>query len=113
VNHSVKNGPAPHAVARLRATCLALDGQRPRLDRGEPRKPRCERCRLAPTHCACALHASVPARAGMCLLMAPFEALKPSNTGWLVADVVPDTQAFAWSRTHVDLALTTLLDDPR
>jgi len=113
VNHPVKNGPAPHAVARLRATCLALDGQRPRLDRGEPRKPRCERCRLAPTHCACALHASVPARAGMCLLMAPFEALKPSNTGWLVADVVPDTQAFAWSRTHVDPALTALLDDPR
>jgi DTW domain-containing protein YfiP len=45
--------------------------------------------------------------------MAPFEALKPSNTGWLVADVVPDTHAFAWSRTAVDPALLALLADPR
>jgi len=30
-----------------------------------------------------------------------------------VADVVPDTQAFAWSRTQADPALTALLDDPR
>jgi len=104
---------APHAVARLRAACLAGNEQRPRLDRGEPRKARCERCRLAPTHCACALRASVPTRAGVCLLMAEFEPLKPSNTGWLVADVVPDTHAFAWSRTRVDPALATLLDDAR
>jgi DTW domain-containing protein YfiP len=104
---------APHAVARLRAACLAGDEQRPRLDRGEPRKPRCDRCRLAPTHCACALRASVPTRAGVCLLMAGFEALKPSNTGWLVADVVPDTHAFVWSRTQVDPVLEALLDDPR
>jgi len=104
---------APHAVARLRAACLAGNERRPRLDRGEPRKPRCERCRLAPTHCACALRTSVPTRAGVCLLMPEFEALKPSNTGWLVADVVPDTHAFAWSRTHVDPALPALLDDSR
>jgi DTW domain-containing protein YfiP len=113
VNDQVKDADAPHAVARLRAACLADNEQRPRLDRGEPRKPRCERCRLAPTHCACALRASVPTRAGVCLLMAEFEALKPSNTGWLVADVVPDTQAFAWSRTRVEPALLALLDDPR
>jgi len=112
VNDRPEDG-APHAVARLRAACLAGDEQRPRLDRGEPRRPRCDRCRLAPTHCACALRASVPTRAGICLLMAGFEALKPSNTGWLVADVVPDTHAFAWSRTHVDPALEALLDDPR
>ena len=111
VNDQVKD--AAHAVARLRAVCLADNALRPRLDRGQPRKPRCERCRLAPTHCACALRASVPTRAGMCLLMAEFEALKPSNTGWLVADVVPDTHAFAWSRTRVDPALLALLDDAR
>jgi hypothetical protein len=113
---AVVNDPAKdaaHAVARLRTACLADNATRPRLDRGEPRKPRCERCRLAPTHCACALRASVPARAGVCLLMAGFEALKPSNTGWLVADVVPDTHAFAWSRTCVDPGLLALLDDAR
>jgi len=49
----------------------------------------------------------------MCLLMGAFEALKPSNTGWLVADVVPDTHAFAWSRTAVEPGLLGLLDDPR
>jgi len=112
VNGPVDPGPG-HAVARLRAACLAHDEQRPRLDRGEPRRPRCAGCRLPPTHCACALRPRVATHAGVCLLMAPFEALKPSNTGWLVADVVPDTQAFAWSRTHVDTALTALLDDPR
>ena len=55
----------------------------------------------------------MPTRAGLCLLMAEFEPLKPSNTGWLVADVAPDTLAFAWSRTAVDPALLALLADPR
>ena len=86
---------------------------RPRLDRGEARKERCAGCRLIPSHCACALRASAPTRAGVCLLMAEFEPLKPSNTGWLVADVVPDTFAFAWSRTHEDPALLALLADPQ
>ena len=104
---------AQHAVARLREACLASDEARPRLDRGEPRKQRCANCRLIPSHCACALRPRVPTRAGICLLMAPFEPLKPSNTGWLVADVVPDTFAFAWSRLAVDPALTALLADPR
>jgi DTW domain-containing protein YfiP len=47
----------------------------------------------------------------MCLLMGGEEPLKPSNTGWLIADVVPDTFAFAWSRTAPDAALLTLLAD--
>ena len=107
------NIPPPHAVARLRDACLATDGARPRLDRGADRKERCPACRLIPSHCACALRPRVPTRAGVCLLMAPFEPLKPSNTGWLVADVVPDTFAFAWSRLAVDPALQALLADPR
>ena len=40
------------------------------------------------------------------------EPMKPSNTGWLIADLVPDTSAFSWSRTGVDQALLALLDDP-
>jgi DTW domain-containing protein len=55
----------------------------------------------------------VPTRAVFCLLMAAFEPLKPSNTGWLIADVVPDTAAFAWSRVAVEPALLALLDDPQ
>ena len=49
----------------------------------------------------------------MCLLMADIEPLKPSNTGWLIADVVPDTFAFGWARTEVDPALIALLNDPQ
>jgi DTW domain-containing protein YfiP len=49
----------------------------------------------------------------MCLIMADIEALKPSNTGWLVADVVADTFAFGWARTEVDPALLALLLDPQ
>ena len=53
----------------------------------------------------------MPVRAGVCLIMADIEPLKPSNTGWLVADVVTDTFAFGWARTSVDTALLALLRD--
>ena len=45
--------------------------------------------------------------------MADIEPLKPSNTGWLIADVVADTFAFGWARTEVDPALLALLVDPQ
>ena len=45
--------------------------------------------------------------------MADIEPLKPSNTGWLIADVVADTFAFGWARTSVDPALLRLLTDPQ
>jgi DTW domain-containing protein len=99
-----------HAVARLRASRLARS-VKPFLARGGPRGERCAGCRLLPSHCLCGLRPSVPTRAGMCLLMADIEPLKPSNTGWLVADVVADTFAFAWARTEVDPALLALLKD--
>ena len=66
-----------------------------------------------PSHCLCALHPSVATHAAVCLLMADIEPLKPSNTGWLIADVVPDTFAFGWARTEVDPALLALLADPQ
>jgi DTW domain-containing protein YfiP len=45
--------------------------------------------------------------------MADVEPLKPSNTGWLIADVVADTFAFGWARTEIDPALLALLGDPQ
>ncbi len=51
-------------------------------------------------------------RAAVCLLMADIEPLKPTNTGWLIADLVDDTFAFGWSRTEADPALLALLSDP-
>lgn len=102
----------PHAVAALRAARLARSSK-PFLARGGFRRERCESCRLATTHCMCAVRPTVPTRAGVCLLMADIEPLKPSNTGWLVADVVPDTFAFGWARTETDPALLALLADPQ
>ena len=102
----------PHAVSRLRAARLARSSK-PFLARGGPRGPRCAGCRLLPSHCICDLRPDLPVRAGVCLLMADIEPLKPSNTGWLVADVVADTFAFGWARTSVDPALLRLLADPQ
>ncbi len=48
-----------------------------------------------------------------CRVTGDTETLKPSNTGWLVADVVSDTWAFGWSRTAVHPDLLSLLADPR
>ena len=55
----------------------------------------------------------MPTRVGVCLIMGDIEAIKPSNTGWLIADVLPDTFAFGWARTEVDPALLALLADPQ
>lgn len=102
----------PHAVSRLRTERLKRS-TRPFLARGGPHGERCAECRLIVSHCLCALRPVVPTNAGMCLLMAEHEALKPSNTGWLIADVVPETMAFGWARTEVDPALLAVLADPQ
>jgi len=102
----------PHAVSRLRAARLARS-VKPFLARGGSRVERCAGCRVPVSHCLCALRPAVPTRAGVCLLMADIEPLKPSNTGWLIADVVADTFAFGWARTFVDPALLALLADPK
>ena len=102
----------PHAVARLRAARLARSSK-PFLARGGIKGARCDGCRLVPSHCMCHLRPSLSTQAGVCLLMADIEALKPSNTGWLVADVLVDTYAFGWARTETDPALLALLADPQ
>jgi len=101
----------PHAVSLLRAARLARSAK-PFIARGS-RSERCPDCRVTLKHCLCALRPVVPTQAGMCLVMADIEPLKPSNTGWLIADVVPDTAAFGWARTVTDPALLALLADPQ
>ena len=105
-------GDAPHAVSRLRTARLARSSK-PFRARGGSDVPRCPGCRLVLSHCLCAERPVVPTRAGMCLIMADIEPLKPSNTGWLIADVVTDSFAFGWARTEVDPALLALLADPQ
>ena len=100
-----------HAVFRLRDERLARS-TKPFIARGS-KAPRCPRCRVVFSHCLCEWRPKVDADAGICLLMHDVEALKPSNTGWLIADVVPRTSAFGWSRTAVDEQLLALLEDPQ
>ena len=104
--------PPAHAVSRLRTARLAR-ASKPFLARGGPRGERCAGCRLAVSHCLCDLRPDLTTGAGFCLVMADIEPLKPSNTGWLVADMVADTWAFGWARTVVDPALPALLADPQ
>jgi DTW domain-containing protein YfiP len=101
----------PHAVSRLRTERLAR-AVKPFRARGGPAE-RCPGCRVMHSHCLCALRPQVPTRVGICLLMADIEPLKPSNTGWLIADVVADTFAYSWARTEVDPRMLTLLADPQ
>lgn len=72
---------------------------------------RCELCRLAKTFCICELAPKVESKAGFLLLMYDTEVLKPSNTGKLIADLIPDTFAYLWSRTEENPELLELLAD--
>ena len=73
---------------------------------------RCELCRLAKQFCICELAPKVDSQAGFLLLMYDTEVLKPSNTGKLIADLIPDSFAFLWSRTEVNPEIIALLEDP-
>ncbi len=101
----------PHAVSRLREQRMARS-KRPFLARGAL-LVRCQRCRVSIDYCMCAWQPKVTADSAVCLLMHDTEPLKPTNTGWLIADVVPDTFAFSWSRTDVEQRILDLLADPQ
>lgn len=100
-----------HAVSRLRDERLARS-TKPFIARGS-RAPRCPGCRVIFSYCLCAWRSHATAVSAMCLLMHDTEPLKPTNTGWLIADVIEDTHAFGWSRLDVDQRLLALLDDPQ
>ncbi|VEJ56340.1 tRNA-uridine aminocarboxypropyltransferase [Pragia fontium] len=99
-----------NAVLRLRQQRLA-QSTRPFRARG-CRVIRCDRCLLPQIHCLCHTFSGMSAECSFCLLMYDTEPLKPSNTGRLIADILPDTHAFLWSRTHVDPQLLALLSNP-
>lgn len=100
-----------NAVLRLRAERLAR-ATRPFLARGN-RIPRCQCCLLPRKHCLCDTLQPQQARSRFCLVMFDAEPMKPSNTGRLIADILPDTQAFGWSRTEPDPRLLAAVADHR
>jgi DTW domain-containing protein len=74
---------------------------------------RCELCQLAKENCVCQLKVPLNSNVGFLLLMYDTEVLKPSNTGKLIADLIPDTFAFLWSRTTVEQELIELINDEK
>ena len=99
-----------NAVLTLRAQRLAR-ATRPFLARGN-RVVRCQRCLLPVAQCLCTTITPVSARSQFCLVMFDTEPLKPSNTGRLIADILPQTTAFEWSRTAPpEQLLATVSDD--
>ncbi|MGY5955836.1 tRNA-uridine aminocarboxypropyltransferase [Kosakonia sp. BK9b] len=95
-----------NAVLQLRAQRLAR-ATRPFLARGN-RIRRCQRCLLPQRQCLCDTLKPSVANSRFCLVMFDTEPMKPSNTGRLIADILPDTLAFQWSRTAPPKALIDL-----
>lgn len=99
-----------NAVLRLRTARLAR-ATRPFLARGN-RVRRCQRCLLPEKNCLCDTLAPQQARSRFCLVMFDSEPMKPSNTGRLIADILPETEAFGWSRTDPEPALLAAVQNP-
>lgn len=99
-----------NAVLRLRAERLAR-ATRPFLARGN-RVRRCQCCLLVQRYCLCDTITPQPAKSRFCLVMFDTEPMKPSNTGRLIADILPQTEAFQWSRTEPPQALLDLVSNP-
>tara|TARA_Y100000758_G_scaffold280804_1_gene228009 strand:+ start:79 stop:765 length:687 start_codon:yes stop_codon:yes gene_type:complete len=74
---------------------------------------RCEQCLIAKYYCICEGAEYASCDAAVCLLMYHNESFKPSNTGRLIAEIVPDNYAFRWDRTSPDPALLALLNNDK
>lgn len=74
---------------------------------------RCEQCLIAKHYCICNDAEQAECDAAVCLLMYHNESFKPSNTGRLIAEIIPDNHAFRWDRTDPAPALLALINDPQ
>jgi|TARA_E500000178_G_C16778095_1_gene642314 DTW domain-containing protein YfiP len=104
VTQSLKN-----SVLALRAQQIS-ESRREFNARGG-KMDRCEQCLIAKHYCICEGAEYASCNAAVCLLMYHNESFKPSNTGRLIAEIVPDNHAFRWDRTSPDPALLALLSN--
>jgi DTW domain-containing protein YfiP len=74
---------------------------------------RCEQCLIPEKKCICAQRPAISSHSAFCLVMYKNEYYKPTNTGKLIADVIPDNYAFRWDRVAPDPALIELLKNPK
>lgn len=73
---------------------------------------RCHRCLITKALCVCNLVPKVEITDRFLLLMYHGESIKPSNTGRLIAEILPNTLAFKWDRVSVDEDLLSAIEDP-
>ncbi|WP_028112642.1 tRNA-uridine aminocarboxypropyltransferase [Ferrimonas kyonanensis] len=99
-----------NAVLALRQRLMA-ESQRPYRARGATCE-RCQGCLTVVSHCSCRYQLPQQTQVDFCLVMHRKEPLKPTNTGRLIADILPDTSAFIWDRTEPDPAMLAVLQDP-
>ena len=101
----------PHRVDHLRNQCRQTATREFRA-RGISVN-RCPQCLLGSKTCICDWRPSIDAEVDFVLLMHRNEVYKPTNTGRLIADVMPhNCYAFLYHRTEPDPALIGLLQDP-
>lgn len=75
---------------------------------------RCEHCQLAVYACICMWQPQLDSSVEFVLLLHRIEIFKPTNTGRLIADLLPtQTHAFCWSRTEPEQILLDLLRDEK
>lgn len=72
---------------------------------------RCSECMLEERECICGSVKPVPTDIAVCMLMYHAEYYKPSNTGQLICEVVPDNYAFRWHRTELEENLKALIEN--
>lgn len=115
----------PKVAILLKVKALMSDTENCERDpaTGYPRPPRrefkargsfvrrCEQCHLPELNCLCPYRVSAASQAKVWLLTHPLEHHKPTNTGRLIADVLPETEVFTWYRTAPDERLLALLAD--
>lgn len=70
-------------------------------------------CLQGNAFCICDSRRQLTSNTNFLLLMHDDEILKPSNSGRLVADLIPNTTAFLWSRVEVEQSLIDLVNDER
>ena len=102
----------------LKNSVLALRAQQISESRREfnargGKMDRCDQCLIAKHYCICEGAEYASCNAAVCLLMYHNESFKPSNTGRLIAEIVPDNHAFRWDRTSPDPALLALLNNDK
>ncbi|KMT64758.1 tRNA-uridine aminocarboxypropyltransferase [Catenovulum maritimum] len=73
---------------------------------------RCPQCFIAEYNCVCKWRPATQSKLDVILIMHSDEILKPTNTGRLISDLLPDNCfTFEWSRTQISPRLLDLLND--